>query len=143
MKFSIKGVVIGGVADVVLSGLLGIPFTIYVIANMGLSSQPKDQLSAAVIGAIHNSPGLYAIQLFIGLVSSVIGGYIAARIAKRDEFMNGVLASWLCVGIGVYSLVTGKDSQPLPVHLGLIAITPLCYVLGAFFWKKTSRVNVT
>ena len=48
MKISFKGIVIGGITDVVLSGILGIPFSIYVIASRGLASLPKDQLGSAV-----------------------------------------------------------------------------------------------
>lgn len=139
MKISLKGVVGGGVTDVVLSGLLGIPLSIYVIASSGLSQAPKDQLGIAVVRAIHSSAGLFAAQLLIGLSCSVIGGYVAARLAKQDEVLNGLLASWLCVGIGVYSLASGKSAEPLLLHLALIAVTPVCYWAGAFLRVRGLR----
>ena len=131
MKLSIKGIVGGGVTDVVLSILLGIPLSIYVVASRGLTQTPKDQLGAAVVSAIHANTGLQVIQLAIGFGCSVIGGYVAARLSKQDHIANGVLASWLCVGMGIYSLASGTDSGGLAYHLALIALTPVCYWIGA------------
>lgn len=142
MKISFKGIVIGGITDVVLSGILGIPFSLYVITSRGLLNLPKDQLGTAVVATIHNSIGLYAVQLLIGLSCSVFGGYVAARLAKHDEILNGVLASWLCVGIGVYAFALGKVSESLPVHLVLIAVTPACYALGAYLRRRGVRAGV-
>lgn len=141
MKVSFKGIAIGGITDVTLSSILGIPFSIYVIASSGLSKLPKDQLSASVVTTIHNSVGLFGVQLLIGLSCSVVGGYVAARLAKHDEILNGVLASWLCVGIGVHSLALGKVTESLPLHFALIAVTPACYALGAYFRRRGVRAG--
>lgn len=141
MKVSFKGIAIGGITDVVLSGILGIPLSIYVISTQGLLGLPKDQLGIAAVEAIHSNVGLYSVQLFIGLSCSIFGGYIAAWLAKHDEILNGVLASWLCVGIGVYSLVFGKASDSVPLHFALVAITPICYALGAYLRQKGVRTG--
>jgi hypothetical protein len=138
-SISIRAVLIGGISDIVLSNLLGIPLAIYVISSGGLSQLPKDQLQGAVVSAMHANPGLFAAQLGIGYVCSIAGGFIAAWIAKDRRLLNGILASWLCVGLGVYSFVSGKVSESLQLTLVLIALTPFAYALGAWIKISVSR----
>jgi hypothetical protein len=53
---------------------------------------------------------------------------VAARVAKHDELLNGLLASSLPVALGVYSLVT--DAGPLLLPVLLLIASPLCSGLG-------------
>jgi hypothetical protein len=89
-SISIRAVLIGGISDIVLSNLLGIPLAIYVISSGGLSHLPKDQLQGAVVSAMHANPGLFAAQLGIGYVCSIAGGFIAAWITKGRRLLNGI-----------------------------------------------------
>jgi hypothetical protein len=133
---SIKAVFFGGVTDIVASTILGIPFGIYVVSSHELTNLHKDALRSAVVAVVHGSPFLYAAQLFIGFGSSILGGYVAASLARENKRLNGILAAWLCMGIGVYALVTGQDGMsPVTVAL-MIAVTPLCYLLGASLQAK-------
>jgi hypothetical protein len=128
---SVLAIVVGGVCDIVLSATFGVPFILYVVSTRGLSHLQKGQHQAAISSAIHGSAFLYATQLGIGLACSVVGGFVAASIARERRILNGVLASWLCVGIGVYYLFSGRVETSLPVHIVLIAVTPVCYLFGA------------
>src|SRR5689334_16975759 len=100
---SVLAIVVGGVCDVVLSGLLGAGLVLYVMFSRGLPRLPKEQLQSTLIAMIHSTPGLYITQLAIGLGCSILGGFIAASIAKHRRVLNGVLAAWLCVGLGIYT----------------------------------------
>lgn len=133
-SISFRAVLIASISDIVLSNLLGTPLAFYVISSGGLSHLPKNQLQGAVVSAMHTNPDLFAAQLGIGYVCSIAGGSIAAWIAKDRRLLNGILASWLCVGLGMYSLVSGKVSESLQLTLVLIALTPFAYALGA--WLK-------
>src|SRR6266516_4024265 len=95
-KISIRGVVVGGVTDVAATVILTLPLVIYVIATE-LSGTPKGPTAAEVMAVIRANPLLYSLQSLIGLVCSVLGGYVAARVAKHDELLNGLLASFLPV----------------------------------------------
>jgi hypothetical protein len=134
-------IVVGGVCDVVLSGVLGVPLVIYTASSRGLTKLPREELQGAVVAAIHSAPALYAVQICIGVGCSMLGGFIAASIAKQQRLLNGVLASWLCIGFGVYSLIRGPGGESVPVHLALIAVTPLCYLLGASLRSKRAVVS--
>jgi hypothetical protein len=129
-KISIRGVVVGGVIDIVATVILTLPLVVAYAIPTEVTGTLKDllQAQAAVMASIRASPFLYGLQSAIGLACSVLGGYVAARVAKHDELLNGLLASSLPVALGVYSLVTDEGPLLLPV-LPLIA-SPLCSGLG-------------
>lgn len=106
------------------------------MSSHGLTNLHNDALRSAVVTVVHGSPLLYATQLLIGFGSSILGGYVAASLARENKRLNGILAAWLCVGIGVHALVTGQDGMsPVMVAL-MIGVTPLCYLLGASLQAK-------
>jgi MFS family permease len=87
VRVSVVAVVIGGITDVVSSSLLAIPAVIYVMVHYNLLHDPHG--STRVASAIHSSAWLYGLQLTIGMGCSVLGGYVAAWIAKHHELLNG------------------------------------------------------
>ena len=138
---SIKAVLVGAITDVVASTIFGIPLGIYVVSSHGLGGLHRDALRAAVVTAVHNSPSLYADQLLIGFGSSVLGGYVAARLARENRRLNAVLAAWLCMGIGVHALITGQDGMSPFVVIFMIALTPLCYLMGALLQGRRAATR--
>lgn len=94
-RVSIAGVVIGGTTDVFASMVLALPALIYIQARG----------SATIASAIHPGSWLYWLQTAIGFGCSALGGYVAAWIAKRDEMLNGLLSSFLCGVIALYSIL--------------------------------------
>jgi hypothetical protein len=135
---SALAIVVGGVCDVVLSSILGVPLVIYTVSSRSLGHLPREQLQAAVVAAIHGAPALHAAQLAIGVGCSMLGGFIAASIAKQQRLLNGVLAAWLCMAVGVYSLLTGHVGESVPTHVMLFAVTPVWYLAGAWLRVKLS-----
>ncbi len=128
-KVSIKGVLVGGIVDIVATNLLVIPFFIYVIVKYGLFHKPAVQTITAVI---HGNPSLYAVQLLIGFSCTALGGYISALLAKHDELLNGSLSSFLGVALGVYSLITGKTTTSLQLYVFLLIASPVVALFGGY-----------
>jgi hypothetical protein len=139
-KVSIKGVLIGGIVDVGSSMILGIPFAIYAISRIDLASIPKDHVESAVNAAMLGNLPLYLTQELVGLTCSIFGGYIAARIAKHHELLNGGLASYLCLAIGVYAMTHGKDSHPLYVQVLMLIASPALGILGGYLRLRQKPV---
>ena len=135
-KVSVKGVLIGGIVDIVTSVVLGLPFALYAMLKVDLSHTPNAQASAAVTAAIHGNVPLYVAQLLVGLACSVLGGYVAAWLAKHDELLNGGLSSVLCVVGGIYVLATGKDSNPHWLQALLLVASPLLAILGGDLMRR-------
>jgi hypothetical protein len=61
----------------------------------------------------------------------VAGGFIAASLSKQRRLLNGILASWLCLGIGIYAAFSGLGTSAVWLEVVSIALTPMCYLLGA------------
>jgi len=139
-KISVKGVLIGGIVDIVSSVVLGLPFALYTALKVDLSHAPNSQASTAVTAAIHGNVPLYAAQLLVGLACSVLGGYVAAWLAKHDELLNGALSSILCVALSIYTISTGKDSNPHWLQVLLLMASPLLALLGGDLMRRLRRV---
>jgi hypothetical protein len=138
-KVSVKGVLIGSVVDVVASVVLGLPFALYAMLKIDLSHAPNAEASAAVTTAIHANLPLYMAQLLVGLSCSVLGGYVAAWLAKHDELLNGGLSSVLCVALGIYTLATGRDSNPPWLQALLLVASPLLALFGGDLMRRLRR----
>jgi putative membrane protein (TIGR04086 family) len=136
-KVAVKGVLIGGIVDVVTSLVLGFPFALYTMSKIDLSRTPKDQIGARMTAALHGNMPLYVGQLLVGLACSALGGYISARLAKHDELLNGLLSSFLCVALAVYIMASGKDPDALWVQILLLVASPAFALLGgALMWRE-------
>jgi hypothetical protein len=133
-RVSIAGVVTGGITDVLASGFLGVPVIIYIQAKGG---------SAAITSALNSGGWLYWLQMAIGVGCSALGGYIAAWIAQHDESLNGLLSSFLCTAIGLYSIVLGKGAQSLAVQILLLAAAPAFGFLGGYLRQIQKRTTGT
>jgi uncharacterized membrane protein YfcA len=133
---SFKGVIIGGVLDVVASVLLGLPFAIYTVSRLNLSGIPTNQVGSTITAAIRANVPLYVGQLLVGLACSALGGYVAAWLAKHHELLNGALSSFLCVSLGIYLLASGQDSNPHWLQALLLVASPALALVGGDLMRR-------
>ncbi len=80
-------------------------------------------------------------QLGIGLACSVLGGYVAAWMAKHDELLNGVLASFLCTAFGVYSILSGKGVGSVGEQVVLLSAAPACALFGGYLRQRQKGMD--
>lgn len=140
-KLSPKGILLGGVADVVASNILGIPLVVYTMRSLDLAHIPQDQLQEAAMDAIHSSPSLLTAQILIGASASVFGGYVAARISNHDEVINGGFSSWLCVVIGVCEIALGKGTGNALLQAGQFIASPVAGLFGGYLRLKQKQAR--
>jgi hypothetical protein len=130
-KISVTGIFAGfGVAyltDVVLS----LPFMISAIKGIDFYAIPRDQIREIYINAIYGNSYVIALLTLISCLASVMGGYMAAKIAKHDEPFNGALSTLPLMTLQIFSLTTGKLYGPLWMHIALLAAVPFFGLLGA------------
>jgi hypothetical protein len=141
-KVSVKGVLIGGIVDVVASVVLGLPFAFYTMSKLDLSNTPKEGIESTVTAAIHGNVPLYVGQLLVGLACSVLGGYVAAWLAKHDELLNGGLSSFLCVAFGIYTMASGKDSNALWVQVLMLLASPALALIGGDLMRRQRQRRI-
>lgn len=143
-KVSILGFVIGAIVDILGTNIWGVFMTVLVMIGFNLvqlaTSSPAEA-TAKVLNIFQTNPLIFSINLIVGAMFSILGGYIGALIAKHDELLNGALSSFLCVLSGICGLITG--SHPISkVLLELLAfiISPLLGMLGGYLrLKQKSR----
>lgn len=135
-KVSIPAVAVGGVVDIVASNALSIPLGIYLASKINLEQVPQQQIPDEMLGLLHANPGLYALQLLIGAACTVLGGYVAAVIAKQEEVLNGALASILCILFGLYAIVSGRSGDPAAVQIALMVVSPVLGAAGGWLRSK-------
>jgi hypothetical protein len=83
MKLSIKAVLIGWAVDLAGSLILGLPIGIMVGVSVARGVKPE-QIAARMA----NSP-VEGIGLLLGLVMSILAGWVAANIAPPSDFARG------------------------------------------------------
>lgn len=109
------------VTGIVLVAVFGGP-----IAN-GSEEQVKNAAAALV-----NDPGYLRAALILGTASTVVGGYLVARIARRIPYFNALVYGLLSTVLS--TLMTGE----LPVWFRVVGIglTVPAALLGAYFGKR-------
>jgi hypothetical protein len=133
-RISLKGVAIGNIADIVSTNIVVLPVAAYIL----ISSAPSVHTADSAIQVLMAS-GVYRVSSSIlGALCSVLGGYVSGRIAKHDEVLNGALSSILCIGFGVYAVLSGSAADHFGLHLAFLPLSP---ALGAFGGYLSSRRN--
>ncbi len=129
---SIVGAAIGGVVDIVATNIAALPFVLYVMTSRGLMNLPKAEMTAQVMTAIKGSAVLYLTLGLSGCLCSILGGYVAAVLARRAEVLNGALSAYLCLAFSVWGLVMGQEQLPTWLHLVLLPLSPFLGALGGY-----------
>jgi hypothetical protein len=138
-RISITGVLTGGVVDIVATNIAAIPIVGYVIATSSIGNLPKVQQTAAVMAAIRASVALYLTLGVLGSLCSVLGGYVAAVLARRAEVLNGALSAYLCVGLAIWTLLVGQGQLPSWLHILLLPLSPALGALGGYLRTVRAR----
>ena len=135
---SIIGVIVGAVTDIVATGVLS---TLLVPSSVSTANLSGEEYQRAVERAMLDDPLLFTGQMLLGSACSILGGYLAARIARRQELLNGGLSSFLCLGLSIQALYVGKSLLPLWLHLAWLPITPALAVLGGYICLRRKNAK--
>jgi hypothetical protein len=140
-KVSFKGVLVGGITDIIASTILALPIIVYVmLTKIDLGHLPSNQVGPAITAALHANGLLFASVTLIGMGCSILGGYVGARLAKHDELINGSLTSVLCLAFGIYSLGTGTGSTSTSLEfLMTVVASPVLGLMGGYLRARQKR----
>ena len=142
-RLSILGVAVGGAVDILATNVASLPIVIYASTQIGLLSIPKAEQTAALMAYLKGNFALYALLTVLGCLCSVLGGYVAALIARRAELLNGAASAFLCVGLGIWTMVQGNEQVPTWLHVLLLPLSPGLGALGGYLRARQVRARVT
>jgi hypothetical protein len=136
-RVSVKGVLIGGIVDIVSTNILAI--VLFGIGWAILIPRMPHMDSRSAIQVLMANPGMLAAQSVAGALCSIFGGYVAARLAKHDELLNGALSAFLCVSSGVIELATMSNHDRLLLGILMLPISPCLGLLGGYLQRARRR----
>jgi hypothetical protein len=92
--------------------------------------------------AIRNEPRILAAKLVYNTLAAVLGGYMAARIAGREEIQHGMMAAGVQTAALVWGFTLGEFASYTPVwmRIALVVVTGPAIVAGA--WIRGTAMQV-
>lgn len=135
-KVSVKGVTLGAITDNVSTVVVTLLLMVYIIHSLKTAGMPHEKVAIMVREVMKGNPLYFFLSRILGGICSVLGGYVSAKIATHDEVLNGALSSILCVGLGVYAIISGSHSDPLWQHTVLLLISPMLAAFGGFLRQR-------
>jgi type III secretory pathway component EscS len=138
-KISIKAILIASLVDVIGSSVVGMLVGIVVGMYYGLTKLPPSEMSTQ-LKIVMTNPGIHGTLIFMGCLISIFAGYIAARIAKHRELLHGAASSFLCVIIGLFTIITTPyNASSFMLNLLLLISGPVLGLLGGFIFLKLKK----
>lgn len=121
-----KALVVGTLLVLALSVFAGVVLVSVQGMLLAMEGQSEEQIFQALTEITDDE--VYLVwSIVLGGLASVLGGYVAARVAKAFPYFNGLAVGVLSTLIGVVFW----DDLPLWLILVDIVATPACCVLGA------------
>jgi len=96
-----------------------------------VANASEEQVRAAAV-ALANDPGYLRAALLLGTASTVVGGFLVARIARSIPYFNAL--AYGVLGMVLSLLMTGE--LPMWFRVVGIALTVPASLLGAYFGKR-------
>jgi hypothetical protein len=121
---SIKGIVVATVVMVIMDSILGV-----VLALVLRDDQPIDQLVMTTLFLLGST--------IFGMLTTILSGYLAARIAGVRHYANAAVMGGIGIVIGIFT----AGSFPLWFNLvGFIFVVPAA-LLGGHIAASSQRRN--
>jgi hypothetical protein len=140
VKRSLLGVAVGGIVDVVTTNVFSVPVLLAVSIAAAMNGHSKEYIQAATLAAVEGTGLTHLVLIGVGCVCSILGGYVAAWIAGKNELLTGALSAWLCVGIEIYALATNTSAAfPRAEIISLLPLSPALGALGGHLRGLQSR----
>ncbi|TAK07616.1 DUF3792 family protein [bacterium] len=132
----IRPIIIGAVVDYVATyALITLYLIVYYIKepleNGGL---PAEALQEALKEMLSSQEGLLAL-LVIGALCTILGGYLAGRIARTEEVKHGAFVGAVSLIVGVLQTGMAGEASPVPYWyelLGYVLAIPAGALGGSF-----------
>ena len=131
---NIKAIIVGNIVDV-----LGTMLTTFVIAigAVLIGSLFKNSLSPEMYALLSGPKKLRPVYIGIGMLFSVLGGFVSARIAKEKEILYGALSTILCFILGIVSIARAYEFNIENIAHELLTIG--LGILGGFICLKVKE----
>ena len=135
---SVKAVALGTAVTLVLDMLIG-GTTIFLFGQSAFQPGISEAEATRMLGAITHDTSFLLVALVLGTLTTIVGGYVCAKVAKRLPYMNA--AAMGVVGLVVGVLLADGDSPLWFTISGLLVVLPSA-LLGGYFAKVHAHADV-
>lgn len=136
--FNIKAIVIGALGMLMLDVMTGIVSFVVFSGDALPAGATQDEIRA-VAEVVAQSDGYLLVGLVLGTFSTVLGGYVAARVAKNLPLLNACAVG--VVGIAVGALIGGQGESPWWFDaIGYLSTVPAA-IVGGFLGKRAMKTG--
>lgn len=136
---SLKGVILGTLLGLLLDALSGIALTILLGSGAVAPGAGEAEVRRALAEVAHSTPFLLG-GVVLGSLSTVVGGYVSARVAGRLPYMNAAAVG--VVGLALCAFFA-DGTQPLWFNaLAFASALPLALV-GGHLAKRRQQAGKT
>lgn len=133
-KISFKGVLLGILTTFLLDTICGgILFTITNMDKFTSQMSDKDLSEAFEIDNV-----FFFWSVIIGTLTTILGGYVSASIAKKSAYINSGIIGFIGIIIGITSLVFDEPNPLWFDIIGFITVVPAA-LLGGYFAIKRNK----
>ena len=96
-RIRIKAIVLGFVTDLGGSLVVGIAYGVVLGISMAVTGIPLEEIATCLQGPVVTIP-----SLFIGFGFTLLGGFVAGRIAKHSEILHGGIVGGVGILLGFF-----------------------------------------
>ena len=141
----IRPIIIGAVVDYVATYAVVTLYLIFVYMKEPLEKGgvPTEALQEALKEMLSSQQGLLDL-LIIGALCTVLGGYVAGRLARAEEIKHGALVGAVALIVGVLQTGMAGEASPVPYWhelLGYLLAIP-AGALGGFLAQGRARPSI-
>lgn len=131
----LKAVLMGLAVDIGGTAVFGVVISVMYAFQLHGQGVPDADMHEAMENMPHDS-ALYIGGILLGALMSVCGGYVCARIARRDEYRPGLVMAAISAVLGLMlGAHPGLDAMTLLLTLTGIA----CNLLGVKYGAEYNR----
>jgi hypothetical protein len=133
----VRPVILGAVVDYMATQVL---IVLYLFASLEKNGGVSEEaLEEALRNTLASQEGLFTL-LLIGVLGTILGGYIAGRMAKTEETKHGALVGAVSLILGALLAGAAGAASPVPYWyelLGYVLAIPVG-ALGGYLAQGTS-----
>jgi MFS family permease len=138
-RLAIRSIIVGGLIDVFTSNVFGTISQVVVLLILSIRHTSLEDAPAASQTIVAGSVVFFAVQLVIGALCSLLGGYLAARLARHDERLNGALSSVLSVVAGIVVIAIGHNPEHFIQHVLILPVKEIFGYAGGYLREREVR----
>lgn len=125
---SIKGVLLGALTDIGGTIVFGVIISIIMVSRILGQGYSEAELEQQLLLQMQSNNYLF-MSLTVGLAFTCLGGYVAARVAKRREYLHASIVG----GIAILFCLWFSGQTPLWLYIISLLLSIPAALLGAWF----------